>query len=81
MGEVATCSTCDLASQSIPKSTSWEGILSFALFYNVFPFFGQHACRAPLFEECPQHYGHKGDPGVILGTCGTIGERAQVILV
>ena len=38
-------------------------------------------CRAPLLEECPQHHGHKGDPGVTPGTCGTIGERAQVILV
>ena len=36
-------------------------------------------CRAPLLEECPQHHGHKGDPGVTPGTCGTIGERAQVI--
>ena len=40
-----------------------------------------HLCRAPLLEECPQHHGHKGDPGVTPGTCGTIGERAQVILV
>ena len=38
-------------------------------------------CRAPLLEECPQHHGHKGDPGVTLGTCGAIGERTQVILV
>ena len=38
-------------------------------------------CRAPLLEECPQHHGHKGDPRVTPGTCGTIGERAQVILV
>ena len=38
-------------------------------------------CRAPLFEECPQHHGHKRDPGVTPGTCGVIGERAQVILV
>ena len=38
-------------------------------------------CSAPLLEECPQHHGHKGDPGVTPGTCGTIGERAQVILV
>ena len=37
-------------------------------------------CRAPLFEECPQHHGHKEDPGVMLGTCGAIGERTQVIL-
>ena len=37
--------------------------------------------RAPLLEECPQHHGHKGDPGVTPGTCGAIGERAQVILV
>ena len=36
---------------------------------------------APLLEECPQHHGHKGDPGVTPGTCGAIGERAQVILV
>ena len=33
-------------------------------------------CRTPLFEECPQHHGHKEDPGVTLGTCGAIGERA-----
>ena len=38
-------------------------------------------CRAPLLEECPQHHGHKGDPGVTPGTCGAIGERTQVILV
>ena len=38
-------------------------------------------CRAPLLGECPQHHGHKGDPGVTPETCGTIGERAQVILV
>ena len=40
-----------------------------------------HPCRAPLLEECPQHHGHKGDPEVTPGTCGAIGERAQVILV
>ena len=40
-----------------------------------------YQCRAPLLEECPQHHGHKGDPGVTPGTCGAIGERAQVILV
>ena len=38
-------------------------------------------CRTPLLEECLQHHGHKGDPGVTPGTCGAIGERAQVILV
>ena len=38
-------------------------------------------CRAPLHEKCPQHHGHKGDPGVTHGTCGTIGERALVISV
>ena len=38
-------------------------------------------CHAPLVEECPQHHGHKRDPGVTSGTCGTISERAQVILV
>ena len=43
--------------------------------------FGGGKYRTPLLEECPQHHGHKGDPGVTLGTCGAIGERAQVILV
>ena len=38
-------------------------------------------CRTTLLEECPQHHGHKGDPGVTPGTCSAIGERAQVILV
>ena len=38
-------------------------------------------CGAPLLEECPQHHGHKGDPGVMPGTCGTIGEKAELILV
>ena len=36
---------------------------------------------APLHEECPQHYGHERDPGVLPGTFGAIGERAQMILV
>jgi len=43
--------------------------------------FGGGECRAPLHEECPKHHGHKGDPGVTPGTCGAVGERAQVILV
>ena len=38
-------------------------------------------CRAPLLQDCPQHHGHKGDPGVTPKTCGAIDERAQVILV
>ena len=38
-------------------------------------------CCAPLHEECLKHHGHKGDPGVTPGTCGAVGERAQVILV
>ena len=38
-------------------------------------------CRASLFEECPPHHGHKEDPGLMLGTCGAIGERTQLILV
>jgi hypothetical protein len=37
-------------------------------------------CRAPLHEECSQHHGHKGDPGVTPGTCDAICERDQVIL-
>ena len=49
--------------------------------YNLPKVFMQGQCRAPLLEECPQHHGHKGDPGVTPGTCVTIGERAQVILV
>ena len=42
---------------------------------------GRPPCRAPLLEECPQHHGHKEDPGVTPGTCGAIGERTQMILV
>ena len=38
-------------------------------------------CRAYFHEKCLKHYGHKGDPGVTFGTCGDVGERAQVILV
>ena len=37
--------------------------------------------RAPFYEECPKHHGHKGDREVSLGTCGNIGERAQGILM
>ena len=44
-------------------------------------FYEQQAYRPPLHEECPKHHGHKGDPGVTHGTCGTIGVRAQVVLV
>ena len=39
------------------------------------------SCRAPLHKECLKHHGHKGDPGVTPGTCGAVGERAQVILM
>ena len=38
-------------------------------------------CRARLLEKCLQHHRHKEDPRVMPRTCGTIGERAQVILV
>jgi hypothetical protein len=34
-----------------------------------------------LYEECPQHHGHKGGPGVTPETCGAIGKRDQVILM
>ena len=37
--------------------------------------------RAPLHEECPKHHEYKGDPRVTSGTCGTIGERAPMILM
>ena len=40
-----------------------------------------HICCAPLHEECLKHNGHKGDPGVTPGICGTVGENAQVILI
>jgi hypothetical protein len=42
---------------------------------------GKKNCCAPLHEECLQHQGHKGDPGVTPGTCDAIGERDQVILM
>ena len=38
-------------------------------------------CRTTLLEECPQDHGHRGNPRITPRTCGTIGERAQVILV
>ena len=38
-------------------------------------------CRASFNEECPQHHGHKGDPKVISGTYGAVGEKAQVIIL
>ena len=43
-----------------------------------FPWF---IAGAPLLMGCLKHQGHKGDPGVTPGTCGAVGERAQVILV
>lgn len=36
--------------------------------------------NTPLHEESSQH-GHMGDPRVIVRTCGTINEMAQVILL
>ena len=68
-GVRALCSACEVHSQRVRLSTT------------LVLFLDDHLCRAPLLEECLQHHGHKGDPGVTLGTCGTIGERAQVILV
>ena len=38
-------------------------------------------CCAPLHEECLKYLEHTWDPGVTPGTCGAIGERAQMILV
>ena len=69
------------------RSSSWNlACLSLRIspFVSFVPYsMGQSlgTCRAPLLEEGPQHHGHKGDPGVTPGTCGAIGERAQVILV
>ena len=34
-----------------------------------------------LHEECPKYHGYKGHPGVTPGTCGVVGERAQVIIM
>lgn len=42
---------------------------------------GWHSCCTPLYENCPQHHWHKGDPRMTPKTCGAIGQRAQVILV
>ena len=38
-------------------------------------------CNHQLTQTLSTHHGHKGDPGVTPGTCGTIGERAQILLV
>jgi hypothetical protein len=37
--------------------------------------------RAPLHKECLQHHGHKENYEVTPGTCGTIGEKDQMILL
>ena len=44
-------------------------------------YFEEAWCRAPLHMKCPKYHLHKGDPGVVPGTCGAVGERAQVIPV
>jgi hypothetical protein len=36
---------------------------------------------ASLVKECPQHHGHKDDPGVTPGTCVMFGEVTKVDLV
>ena len=38
-------------------------------------------CRTSIHEKCPKHHGHKEDPGLTPGSCGAVGERAQMILV
>jgi hypothetical protein len=38
-------------------------------------------CCAPLQNGCLKHHGHKGNPRVTSKTCGTGGEKTQVILV
>ena len=38
-------------------------------------------CHAPFHEVCPKDHGHKGDPRWTPGTSGTIGEKAQVMIV
>ena len=43
IGDVATSSTRDLASHGIPRSMSWESILSSTLFHNALLFLSQHA--------------------------------------
>jgi hypothetical protein len=36
-------------------------------------------CRASLHKECPQHHGHKGDPGVTPETCGVDDENVVTL--
>jgi len=67
-----------MAKGAVPKM---KCIISYWRLHQVGSFCFVHLCRAPLHEECPQHHGHKGDPGVTPGTCGAIGERDQVILM
>ena len=30
---------------------------------------------ASFFEDCSLHYGHKGNPKMTFGTCGSMGEE------
>ena len=47
--------------------------------FNAFATIIRKYCWAPLNEECPQHHGQKGDPGVTTWTCGAKGERAHSV--
>ena len=46
--------------------------------------FGGGECRAPLYEECPQHHGHKGTPewhpGLVAPLMWGIGAKSRVWL-
>ena len=63
------------------KNHSYPNLVTNVCGQNKFVMQDLQCCRAPFHEECPKHHGHKGNPGVTPGTCGAIGERAQVILV
>jgi hypothetical protein len=49
-------------------------------FLNKFDEVGGGDCREPLHEECPQLYGHKGDPRATPRSCGAMSDMDQMIL-
>ena len=55
-----TCKGCDMGGHGAIMGVMHGG--------GETPLSAVRPCRAPFLEECPQHHGHKGDPGVTPGT-------------
>ena len=67
--------------RTIEDGNSRIGVLTISIVDEDIASFGGSCCCAPLSKECTKHHEQKRDPGVTHGTCGVVGERAQVIIV